>query len=44
MVEYEDSELTSSHGNTKMITTYRATIYENDLKTSRKDFPLKKEP
>lgn len=35
----EDPELTSSHEHTKIITTYSATIYENDLKTSRKDIP-----
>ena len=37
-VEYEDPKLTSSHGNTKITTIYRATTNEN-LKTSRKDFP-----
>ena len=37
-VEYEDPKLTSSHGNTKITTIYRATTNEN-MKTSRKDFP-----
>ena len=35
-VEYEDPKLTSSHGNTKITTIYRATTNEN-LKTSRKE-------
>ena len=39
MVEEEDPELTSFHGHTQIVTLYRATIYENNLKTSRKDFP-----
>ena len=39
MEEQENPELTSSHGHTKITTIYRATIYENDLKTDRKDFP-----
>ena len=39
MAEYIDPELTTSHRHTKIRTTYKATIYENDLKTSRKDFP-----
>ena len=39
MMEKEDPEITSSQGHTKITTTYRATIYENNLKTSRKDFP-----
>ena len=39
MAEQEDPELTSSHGYTKITTTYRATVYENDLKTTSKDFP-----
>ena len=38
MGEYEDPELTSTYGHTKIITIYRATIYENNLKTSKKDF------
>ena len=38
MVEQEDPELTSSHRHTKITTIYRASINENDLKTSRKDF------
>ena len=37
MAEQEDPELISSHGHTKITTIYRATISENDLKTSRKD-------
>ena len=36
--EQEDPELTSSHRHTNITTTYRATISENDLKTSRNDF------
>ena len=36
MAEQEDPKLTSSHGHTKNTTIYRATIDENDLKTSRK--------
>ena len=39
MVEYEDPGLASSYEHTKITTTYRQTISENDLKTSRKDFP-----
>ena len=39
MVEEEDPEFTSFHGHTQTVTLYRATIYENNLKTSRKDFP-----
>ena len=39
MVEEEDPELTSFHGHTQIVTLYRATVYENNLKTSRKDFP-----
>ena len=39
IMEWEDPELTSSHEHTKITTIYRATTYENDLKTSRKDFP-----
>ena len=38
MVESEDAELIS-HRHTKITTTYRATIYENNLKASKKDFP-----
>ena len=37
MVEQEDPELTSSHGYSKITTIYRATIHEEDWKTSRKD-------
>ena len=32
-------EHTSAHGHTEITATYRATTCENDLKTSRKDFP-----
>ena len=39
MVEQKDSELTSSHGYTKITSIHRATINENDPKTSGKDFP-----
>ena len=39
MVEEENPELTSSCRHTKIITTCRATISENDLKASSKDFP-----
>ena len=39
MVEQEDPELSSSHNHTKITTIYRATLSENDLKTSRKDSP-----
>lgn len=39
MVEEEDPELTSFHGHTQIVTLYRATLYENSLKTGRKDFP-----
>ena len=35
----EDSELTFSHRHTKITNIYRAVIDENDLRTSRKDFP-----
>lgn len=38
MVEQEDSELTS-HGHTKITALYRAVMYENNLKTNRKDSP-----
>lgn len=34
----ENTEL-SSHRHVKITTTYKATIYENDLKASRKDWP-----
>ena len=46
MVEKEP-ELISSHRHIKITTTYRAIIYDNNLKTNRKDFPqldMKKEP
>ena len=39
MAEKGDPELTPSHGHTKITTTHREIIYENDLKTSRKEFP-----
>ena len=39
MVEQEAPELIPFHVHTKITTIYRATIDENDLKTSRKDFP-----
>jgi len=35
----EDSELTFSHRHTEITNIYREVIYENDLRTSRKDFP-----
>ena len=41
MVEQEDPDPgrpSSSHGHTKIITIYKAAIYENHLKTSRKYF------
>ena len=38
MAEQEDPKLNSSHRHTKITTIYRVTIYENDLKTNRKDF------
>lgn len=41
MVESEDAELIS-HRHTKITTTYRATIYEDGLQTSRKDFTQQK--
>ena len=37
MEEWEGLELTSSHRHNSIITTYRATISENNLKTSRED-------
>ena len=36
MEEQEDAELTSSLGHTNITATYRATISENDLNTTRK--------
>ena len=39
VAKQEDAELTSSHGHTQITTIYRATIDENNLKTSGKDFP-----
>ena len=38
-VDQKDSELTSCHRHTIIITIDRATICEKVLKTSRKDFP-----
>ena len=42
MAEQEDPELTSSHGHTKITTIYRATVDDNELKVSGKDFPKPK--
>lgn len=39
VVGQEEAELTPSHGYTKIIATYTATVYRNPLQTSRKDFP-----
>ena len=39
MVDWEETELTSFCWHTRIMTTHKATIYENDLKMSRKDFP-----
>ena len=36
MAEWEDPELTFSQRHNKIATTYRATTYENDLKTAEK--------
>ena len=36
MAEQEDPEPTSSHGHMEITTLHRATIDENDLKSSRK--------
>ena len=48
MAEKEDAELTSSYEHIKTTTTYRATLTENDLKTSRTSSSttkaMKKEP
>lgn len=38
MVEEEDSELTSFHGQTRTTTVYKTTISENKMKTCRNDF------
>ena len=38
MAEYEDPELTSFHGHTKITIIYRDTIDEVDWKMSRKIF------
>ena len=38
----KDPELTFFHAHTKITTIYRETIYEDDLKTSTKDFPQQK--
>lgn len=35
MVEMEDPKLTISHGHNKIIETYRAPTYDNNLKTRR---------
>lgn len=40
MAEQEDSELTSSHRHTKMMTIGRETVDEKNQKTSRKDMQL----
>ena len=37
MVEEEDPKFTSSHGHTKIISIYRATIDKKDQNTSSKD-------
>ena len=46
--KWEDLKLTSSHGHTKITTTYRANIYKNNLKSNWKDVSttkiIKKEP
>lgn len=39
IVESEDTELTFFHKHSKIPTIYRVIIYENDLRTSRKDLP-----
>ena len=39
----ENTELTSSQGHIKIITIYRAIIYENKLKPRRKDFSTTKD-
>ena len=39
MAEQEDFGLTFSNGHTKVATIQKETISENDLKTSRQDFP-----
>ena len=39
MAEQEGPELFFSHGHVNMTTVYRATVYENNLKTSREYFP-----
>ena len=39
MTEQEDFGLTFSNGHTKVATIQKETISENDLKTSRQDFP-----
>lgn len=38
MAEEEDTKLTSSNEQKKITTTYGTTVYESDLKTSRKIF------
>lgn len=39
IAEQEDPKLTSCYRHTKITTTYRETVYENDLKTGRKSLP-----
>ena len=39
IVESKDTELTFLNKHSKIKTIYRPTIYENDLKTGRKDLP-----
>lgn len=39
MKQEEDPEFTSSHRHTKITTIYGDPLYENYLKTRRKDFP-----
>lgn len=38
MAKQEDSELTSSHKQTKTTTFYRTALIDNDMKTIRTDF------
>ena len=42
MLEYEDPEFSSLHRHPKIAITYRASICENNLQTSRKSFPQPK--
>ena len=39
VAEKEDPELTSSGGHTKIATISSATVYDNNLKTGRRNFP-----